>query len=205
MKSFEILAFGALRELDKLYDNKLEIQSSQNWLERHAELYQYRMEYLLKPGNCSSFTSVYSELSELLTYQVFKGTCESKLLDFHHEESKSEVTLVDWLIKNEDFGLQLELFMVNTCFQYPEKTVNGYLPLIGQPNIWVKTSDYLPIVSFLNLFSTNYWETIESYAAKSAKGKNPHNREFYYGNVTKSLKEYIQSCIQDDSKDLPSD
>jgi hypothetical protein len=205
MKSFEVLASGALRELEKLYNNKLDIYSSKNWLEQHAELYQIRMEYLLKPGNCNSFSKIYSELSELLTYQVFKGTCESKLLDFHHEDAKSDVTLVDWLIKNEEFGLKLELFMVNTCFQYPEKSVDGYIPLIGEPNIWVNTSDYLPIVGFLNLFSTNYWETIESYAAKHAKGNNPHSRELYYGNVTKSLNEYVQSCIQDASEDLPQD
>jgi hypothetical protein len=113
--------------------------------------------------------------------------------------------LIDWLIKNEDFGLQLELFMVNTCFQYTEKTINGYIPLIGEPTIWIKAGDYLPIVSFLNLFSTNYWKTIESYAAKHAKGNNHHSRELYYGNVTRSLKEYVQSCIQDASRDLPPD
>jgi hypothetical protein len=161
------------------------------------------MEFSIFCKSCNSFLNIYSELNYLYSYLEYNRVCDIEILSIEHKDSCGKEILIDWLIKNEEFGLQMELFMVNTCFQYPEKTVNGYLPLIGEPNIWVKTCDYLPIVSFLNLFSTNYWETIESYAAKSAKGNNPHSRELYYGNVTKSLKEYVQSCIQDASKDLP--
>jgi hypothetical protein len=192
MKSFEILVSGALKELDKLYDNKLDDNSSQNWLERHAKLYQKRMEYLLRGGNCNSFSKIYSELNHLRTYLVFIGDCESKLLDFYQEESKPGMILIEWLIRNEEFGLKLELFNVNTCFQYPEKVVDGYLPLIADPAIWIKYSDYSPIVNFLKLFSQNYFEITERFAIEQAGDENTKDRKLYYGPIVKSLKEYVK-------------
>ncbi len=194
MNSLEVLAFDSLQELNTRYGNRLDKDASLGWLDRHAALYDRRMEFPLFPlkgSGCKSFSSIYAELQHLVGFFQYAGLCERALLDLGRMEVQEENQLVDWLLKYEDFGLSMELFCTVTCFEQSENEKDGFISIIGEPSIFVKTSDYSHIVDFLSAFSPKYWIIVEEYAKREWNLQNTDSRELYYGPVKKLLREYV--------------
>ena len=194
MNSLEVLAFDSLQELNIRYGNRLDKDACLGWLNSHAALYERRMEiplFPLKGSWCNSFSKTYSELQHLVGYFHYTGSCQKALIDLGKIDIQEENQLLDWLIKYEEFGLSMELFCAVTCFVHSENEKDGYIPLIVEPSIFVKTSDYSHIVDFLGVFSPKYWEIITAYAVRNRCDQDADKRDLYYGPVTKSLREYI--------------
>lgn len=182
---------NALIDLKESYNNKLEKEDCFYWLSKYKQLSETISKYDGYGGFINKFQTVYNEI-EHVTNCIIKEEEEASLAvkEFALLKQDDENEMLNWLVKYEQFGLDLEYFRIDTIFNFLEKIEEGYLPLKKNKEVHLLINDYQNICDFLKTFSSNYWHYVEVYAKNV---KETVETEDFYEPARLYLKEYLDN------------
>lgn len=153
------------------------------WLEKFYPLYK---SFDLPPifyAEFDKFYWLYSRINELKDFLQSSDFAKEAVIDFQNIDKYNEPQLLKWLIKYEQTGNHLTLFLYEDIdFEYPEKSEYFVVD-----NFKISTSDFKVIAKFKFLFDEHYWEMLEKYSTFSEE------ETIRYVNENDEMSKYINS------------
>lgn len=170
----------ALEDLNRLFNNKLKKRDAGYWLIKYCSLNIALLNYPERNESIEKFRSTYCELNKLYKISAQDEKTSVALPELNSLDKSDENQLLDWLIKYEDWGLDLEPYKWNTCFEDYTIPETGLIPLKHNREIFLYAQEYKDIFNFLNLFSKNYWHYAQLYCLSNHNGYYEESGIKYY-------------------------
>jgi len=180
----------ALIDLKESYNNRLGKEDCLYWLSKYNQLKEDISSYYGYGGFINKFQKTYNEIEHVTNYIIKEDDASHAVKDFTQLNQDDENEMLKWLVKYEQFGLDLEYFRVDTIFDFLEKIEEGYLPLKKNNEVQLMINDYQNICEFLKKFSNYYWHYVKVYAKNV---KDTVEDEDFYEPDRLYLKEYLDS------------
>jgi hypothetical protein len=137
------------------------------WLQKFYYLY---ISFDLPPyfySEFDKFHTIYSRINELKEFLQSSDSAKEAVKEFQTIDKSNETQLLKWLIKYEQTGNNLILFLDiywDFNFENPEKSEYFEVDVLK-----IKTSDFIHIAKFKFLFDEHYWIMLEKYTTSSTE------------------------------------
>ena len=106
------------------------------WFEKYSDLYESRS----LPYNTYSdkFFWLYSDIEELMEFLETTDEAKQAVEEFQNIDENNELQLLEWLVKYEEAGKALTLFLFEEVdYEYPERTA-----FFNQRNLKISTKGF---------------------------------------------------------------
>jgi len=128
------------------------------WFEKYSDLYESRsLPYSYTYSD--KFFWLYSDIEELMEFLETTDEAKQAVEEFQNIDENNELQLLEWLVKYEEAGKALTLFLFEEVdYEYPERTA-----FFKQRNLKISTKDFEYLFKFYHLFDKYYHDMLEKH------------------------------------------
>jgi hypothetical protein len=171
---------------EELYQYQNKIINKEVYIEWLDKFYNLYKSFDLPPffySDFNKFHNLYYKISLLNDFLQSSNLAKNAIKEFQTIDKNNEQQLLKWLIKHEETGDNLTLFLYEDIdFEYPEK--REYFEV---ENLKIDTSDFKYIANFKFHFDEHYWNMLEKHTTFS------NEESIRYLNENNELSSYVSS------------
>jgi len=150
----------ALNQLSNANNNTINVELASDWLAMHQSLKEDTSYYLLHGGIIKKFRAVYTEIDGITKLITKDNEAGVGVLAFNLISSDDNEAILNWLVKHEEFGHDLEFLVCDLTFDLNDITPGGLVTLKNFAEIYYQIDNIKHIPAFLNIFSERYWSRV---------------------------------------------
>ena len=151
---------NALLDLEKYKGQVIGKEVYTEWYNKHTELFKSLPGIFSNYNAFSKFNLLWFDLEDIIKTLLYDSKARKALQDYESLSHDNENELLNWLLKYEEMGQHIALFLLNEN-QFPY--LNVPIPLYHLEGVYIDQKDFLNYVDFSTKYDKGYELMLQKY------------------------------------------